>query len=300
MRTFLNGKIIGLIAVVLFISGCKESTNSLESGFTSPPETVRTGCYWYWTDDNITEEGIVADLHAMKKAGITRAFIGLIGVKNIGFMSEQWWKLVHVALKTATELDIEIGMFNCPGWSQSGGPWVKPTQAMRYLAASQTHVSGPVKFNQPLALPEKVNLEDMGDAIILDSYQDVKVLAFPVKTENFRNLFALPGVKITASDNITVSRQEGAAFMRYQLPEQTESSLTITLPDASPAQGLTVSNSGRFSTDGELQIRKGDDYKTIRHFRIDHQNSNKTISLGFQPYAPLVLSFPEVKTTGYR
>ncbi|MDR3232581.1 MAG: hypothetical protein LBT46_02755, partial [Planctomycetaceae bacterium] len=107
--------------------------NSLESGFTSPPETVRTGCYWYWTDDNITEEGIVADLQAMKKAGITRAFVGLIGVKKIGFMSDQWWKLVHVALKTATELDIEIGMFNCPGWSQSGGPWVKPTQAMRYL-----------------------------------------------------------------------------------------------------------------------------------------------------------------------
>ena len=24
-----------------------------------------------------------------------------------------------------------VGLFNCPGWSQSGGPWVKPEEAMR-------------------------------------------------------------------------------------------------------------------------------------------------------------------------
>ena len=50
---------------------------------------------------------------------------------------------VHAALKTATELDMEIGMFNSPGWSQSGGPWVKPEQSMRYLAATDTMVKGP-------------------------------------------------------------------------------------------------------------------------------------------------------------
>lgn len=44
---------------------------------------------------------------------------------------------LHTALKTATELDIEIGLFNSPGWSQSGGPWVKPEQSMRYLAHSE-------------------------------------------------------------------------------------------------------------------------------------------------------------------
>ena len=43
---------------------------------------------------------------------------------------------MHTALKTATELDIEIDIFNCPGWNQSGCPWIEPEQAMRYLMSS--------------------------------------------------------------------------------------------------------------------------------------------------------------------
>ncbi|WP_125041457.1 glycosyl hydrolase [Bacteroides faecalis] len=26
-------------------------------------------------------------------------------------------------MRTAGELDIEVGMFNSPGWTQAGGPW---------------------------------------------------------------------------------------------------------------------------------------------------------------------------------
>lgn len=63
----------------------------------------------------------------MKKAGINRAFIGNIGQDdvpygNVKMLSEEWWDILHAALKKATELDIEIGIFNSPGWSQSGGP----------------------------------------------------------------------------------------------------------------------------------------------------------------------------------
>ncbi len=47
------------------------------------------------------------------------------------FQSRLWWKNLRTALKTAGKLGIEMGIFNCPGWSQSGGPWVKPDEAMR-------------------------------------------------------------------------------------------------------------------------------------------------------------------------
>lgn len=50
--------------------------------------------------------------------------------------------VMHTALKTATELGIDIGIFNCPGWSQSGGPWVEPQQSMRYLANTSTRITG--------------------------------------------------------------------------------------------------------------------------------------------------------------
>ena len=73
---------------------------------------------------------------------------------------------VFRALKTATELDIDIGIFNSPGWSQSGGPWVKAENAMRYLISSEIEVTGPIKFSQRLEKPHEI-------------FQDVRVVAYP-------------------------------------------------------------------------------------------------------------------------
>ena len=107
----------------------------------------------------------------MKKAGINRAFIGNIGLDDVPagtvkLFSEEWWEILHAALKTATELNIDIGIFNSPGWSQSGGPWIKPEEAMRYLASSELRVKGPQKFS---AKPEKP----------AEPFQDIRVIAFP-------------------------------------------------------------------------------------------------------------------------
>ena len=49
---------------------------------------------------------------------------------------------MHTALKKATELGIDIGVFNCPGWSQAGGPWIEPEEAMRCLATVSAEVEG--------------------------------------------------------------------------------------------------------------------------------------------------------------
>ena len=46
-------------------------------------DSVPTSCYWYWVSDNLSPEGVVADLHAMKRAGITRAFIGNQGLDDV-------------------------------------------------------------------------------------------------------------------------------------------------------------------------------------------------------------------------
>lgn len=57
----------------------------------------------------------------MKRIGIDRAFIGNIGLEDsesgegpVKFYSEAWWEVMHTALKTATKLGIDIGIFNCP------------------------------------------------------------------------------------------------------------------------------------------------------------------------------------------
>ena len=172
-------KIFGLIislVEILFVTSCqienKEVTSkALENGFVTPPDSIQTSVYWYWISDNISKEGVIKDLESMKKAGINRAFIGYIGLDdvtygNVKIFSDEWWDILHTALKKATELDIEIGIFNSPGWSQSGGPWVEPNEAMRYLTSSELRVNGPQRLNQKLDEP-------------VAPFHDVKVIAYP-------------------------------------------------------------------------------------------------------------------------
>ena len=113
----------------------------MTAGFQSPPDSIQTSVYWYWISGNISKEGVVKDLEAMKKAGIGRAFIGNVGLDEmpagkVRLLSPEWWEILHTALKTASQLHIDIGMFDSPGWSGMGGPWVSARQSMRRLITS--------------------------------------------------------------------------------------------------------------------------------------------------------------------
>ena len=122
-----------------------EQRDRLYQSFITPPDSIRVGCYYYWVNEQVDPEGVRKDLEWMKQNGITLAFLATDIRNHINwenpwmgqtfgknkFQSRLWWKNLHTALKTAGELGIEMGLFNCPGWSQSGGPWVKPDEAMR-------------------------------------------------------------------------------------------------------------------------------------------------------------------------
>ena len=137
------------LAVVMVGLGTLVARAGFYEDFVNPPPEVKVGCYYYWVDERVDEEGVRKDLEWMKANGITRAFLAtdirnatdiltrseserqkLIYGEN-EFMGEHWWRCLRTALKVAGELGIEMGIFNGPGWSQSGGPWVKPEEAMR-------------------------------------------------------------------------------------------------------------------------------------------------------------------------
>ncbi len=65
----------GILGLIL-LSACNNRWKALEEGFRTPPDSIRTAVYWYWLDNHISKEGVVKDLEAMKRVGITRAFIG--------------------------------------------------------------------------------------------------------------------------------------------------------------------------------------------------------------------------------
>lgn len=240
------------------------SIATVEEGFMSPPDSVRIAVYWYWLNNNLSPEGVVKDLHAMKKAGITRAQIGMIGVDgvpegNAPYNSELWWQSLHQALKTAGELDIEIGIFNCPGWSQSGGPWIKPEQSMRHIVSVQTEVTGPGV--QTIALPE-----------IDGACQDEAVIAWPAfETEGY-------------SQSWKLSKTEGKPL---------ESELTLNQP--ATVRSMEIKVGSPIQTEAVIKEKSLGEWKEIKRFAIDRFNAEANV--GFDPYAPVIVSLPEIETS---
>ena len=126
--------------------------DELAAGFQSPPPDTRPGCYWYFLKDDVSKEGITLDLEAMASVGIGRAFIGYINQGNNPpgdnhVLTDVWWeRLEHIFLE-GQRLGVDIGLFNCPGWSQAGGPWITPERSMRNLVNTEVKVTGPARFD---------------------------------------------------------------------------------------------------------------------------------------------------------
>ena len=78
--------------------------------------------------------------------------------------------MIRHAADECERLGLRFTMQNCPGWSQSGGPWIKPENAMRHLVWSRTDLTGGNIFSTNLAMPEPTR-DGWRD------YRDVAVLA---------------------------------------------------------------------------------------------------------------------------
>jgi len=239
---------------------------TLESEFGQPPESTKPRCYWYWMDGQITKEGITRDLEAMKRVGIGEGCIGIItGQSGIPARSEpkaltdEWWSFIEHAIREGGRLGVDIGFFNTPGWSQSGGPWVKSTQTMRYVISSETRLRGGQHFDGKLPVPPG---EYQGE--FQKAFQDIAVLAFP--TPSGEDELA----KITARTPKTVRFEMGPPYMVRSLTVQ-------------PVKPVNVTAELQASDDGQT-------YRTVRQFTIERREPG----MGHGPvaFAPVVATFP--------
>ncbi|WP_316740941.1 glycosyl hydrolase [Pedobacter antarcticus] len=288
------GQRINLILLLSLIGfdGLAQQTSRLEEGFRIPPDSIQTSVYWYWMSDNISASGVVKDLHAMKKAGINRAFIGNIGYPstpygNVKLFSEQWWAILDTALNTATKLNIEIGIFNSPGWSQSGGPWIKANQSMRYLATTEKKVKGGTKVSIRLDKPK-------------DEFQDVKVLAFPAPEGYGEHLSALkPVIKTNVPVSDAAALADGDYTQTVKLPAGKSVQVDLKIPGKFKARSLVIYPAHQsLKAKAELQVFDGTIYTTVKKFDIDR--SNPALNVGFDPFAPVAVSFPEIASGDFR
>lgn len=269
------------------------ATNALQTGFKVPPDSVKPSVYWYWLSGNISESGVVKDIEAMKKVGIGRAFIGNIGLDPqevpqgpVTLFSDEWWNVSKAAIKAASKNNIDIGLFNSPGWSQSGGPWIKPSQSMRYLSQNEFSVKGPQQLHQKMQVQE--------------NFQSVAVLAFPVSLNEGESLAGYhPKISSNATfDNVANIADDNVStqgFVTSNVSNGTSIDITLETVNDFTARSITIYPANKpFRAMVELQTQAGGQFKTIKKFEIDR--SNPANNVGFVPYAPVAISFEAVKS----
>src|SRR5438128_7607634 len=153
------------LAMLAFAGGISPSASGqgpaapLEDGFKNPPASARPRVWWHWMNGNITKEGIKLDLEWMHRAGIAgfQNFDASLNTpkvveKRLVFMTSEWKDAFRYAATLADQLGLEMAIAGSPGWSESGGPWVPPAQAMKKVVWSETRVEGGRPF--PGVLPK--------------------------------------------------------------------------------------------------------------------------------------------------
>src|ERR1051326_4144083 len=157
-----RGVVRFLIAFSALMCGAAfaQTSDALRQGFENPPNGARPRVWWHWMNGNITKEGIKLDLEWMQRVGLggfqnfdaalnTPKFVD----KRLVYMTPEWKDAFKYATTLANQLGLEEAIAGSPGWSESGGPWVKPNQAMKKLVWSETRVQGGKKFLGVLPQP---------------------------------------------------------------------------------------------------------------------------------------------------
>ena len=297
----------GVVALLAQTSG-----DPLEQGFRNPPDSAKPRTWWHWTNGNVTKEGITKDLEWMKRSGIGGFMLADVASgggqtvdKKLVFGSPEWLDAVHHAATEAQRLGLEMSIFSSAGWSETGGPWVKPEQAMKKVVWSETAVEGPKSIVQKLPQPPSNNgpIRNLatggarggappdptyyGDSVVLafrtpGDETDMAVLHAKATTQAGPiDATALLDDDLNTSVTIPAAPAGGATWLQYEFPQPYAArAITIGARGGIPFGRVTASDDGvAFRTLATLpgaQLYRGGVVRTFafpqttaRFFRIE-------------------------------
>lgn len=178
------------------------------------PTTQRPWTFWYWMYGAVSEQGIKADLQAMKDVGLGGCYLMPIrGAEDkpeyqgqANALSNNFWQMVDCAFEQASQLGLEMGIHVSDGFALAGGPWIKPEESMQKIVFCDTIVRG---GRHQFTMPKPQHYGDY--------YRDIAVYAYPVSDANIES-FALRladlkqkhslkdgGKKTTYSSSVTIN-----------------------------------------------------------------------------------------------
>ena len=177
----------------------------------------RPWTFWYWMYGAVSEAGIRADLQAMKDVGLGGCYLMPIrgAVErpeyegNADALSDNFWKMVDLALVQADSLGLGMGIHVCDGFALAGGPWIKPEESMQKIVFCDTIMDG--GFHH-FRMPKPQHDENY--------YEDIAVYAIPVKQDR-------PGIpKVSYSPKVTVNAKgvycaDAPCWIQYEFDRST-------------------------------------------------------------------------------
>jgi hypothetical protein len=191
-------RLAALLACTAFFS-TPLLADDLADGFRNPPQSARPRVWWHWLNGNVTKDGIDKDLDWMQRMGIggVQNFDASLKTPQIVpdrlvYMTDGWKDAFRHAVQVADAKGLEFAIAASPGWSETGGPWVKPDDAMKKLVWAEADLGGGQRFKGVLPSPPSVT-GVFQDAKFVDPlaigaeaanqpafYRDALVLAYPV------------------------------------------------------------------------------------------------------------------------
>lgn len=195
-------------AAAAMAAAAPAQTNDILKNFQNPPKDAMPQVWWHWMNSNITRDGIRKDIMWMHRSGITgfHLFDAGLGTPQIvdhpvGYLTPEWKACVKLAVSLADSLGMDVTIPASPGWSCTGGPWVKPQEAMKKLTWRTMRLKGGKRVKTPLPEPFKNtgwfldldNGEDSRDQY----YQDIAVVAVKLPATDI-DLVALKPVLTTS------------------------------------------------------------------------------------------------------
>jgi len=274
-------KILVLLIAGIVFSGCSPFNDNhfswLEEGFRTPPDSTMPGVYWYWLNEHVSKTGITNDLEALRRIGISEVFIGNIfegwmsPPGDLRTLSAEWEDCMRFALMEGHRIGIKISSFNCPGWSQAGGPWTQPEDAMRYLTFSEAVIEGDNATVSAHYLPQPAAF-----------FQDVVVLAVPIAGED-----TLHDQSVMRQVNLSRKDVNEPATIVFSFPYPVLKRSLVITPDQS-----------NFQMSCDVYALYDTEYKRIASASFDRLSDN--LAYGPVPLAPLCISLGETITQQFK
>ena len=179
--------------------------------------------FWYWMYGAVSEQGIKADLQAMKDVGLGGCYLMPIrGAQEhpeyegqADALTPNFWHMVDYALAQADSLGLDMGIHVCDGFALAGGPWITPKESMQKIVSMQTTMTGGTGKRYILMQPAGYE----------GYYEDIACFAIPSETCSMCVNPATFKPIITFSPEVT--RDEKGTFratkpcwIQYEYPEE--------------------------------------------------------------------------------